>query len=193
MKKALMILMALTIVTVGAFAEDFHVGVNIKGTESPSYGDVSFGVEVGYTGDYVGVYGQVGVTDFNGLLGISLSMPEIPVQIYGGAGIAFRQQIVTITDTYNVIDGEHVGTGSTTETSQDNKWYVPNHTHEYQMFGGYNDHGIQQMTNVSSFSTNEAVPFFEAGVGLDMGPMLWKVGWSNLNGNAVSVTMAASI
>lgn len=166
MKKALMILMALMVIAAGAFAGDFHAGVNIKGVEYE--GDAAVGVEVGYTGDYLGIYGIVGATDFNGLLGLSLTLPDSPFQVYGGAGVSVGSKTITTTDTYSI-----------TEDNHNWYWFVP-----------YNDSETFEVTTTNE--VDELTPFYEAGVGMDMGPVLTKVGWTNYNGNSVSFTMAVS-
>jgi hypothetical protein len=43
-----------------------------------------------------------------------------------------------------------------------------------------------------SFVNTEAKAFMEAGLGLDMGPMVWKMGWTNYEGNSLSLSILAS-
>jgi len=178
MKNALIVLMVLTIVTVGAFAGDYHIGVNVKGVGAGYDGDVSPAVEFGYTDDYLGMYAQVGVMQKQALVGLALTLPNVPVQIYGGAGV--KAVAITEYTTYTV-EGDII---TEVEVIDDYWNWIPSSGSGY---GSFSDSIL-----VSDHRT-DIIPFFEAGIGFDMGPMLWKVGWSNLNGDAVDVTVALSI
>lgn len=166
--KKLMIVLCIALLmsfSIPAFAGDFNVGVNLKGATDDS--GVQPSLEIGWQEDIFGVYGQVGMKDVSGLVGFSISHPKVPVFGFFGAG-------------FKLVDVYYDASVDSTLTETWNMWGHTN-SHTYDLNQDYTYEGLGAMA------------FLEAGLGLDMGPVYTKIGYTNYNGNTVSFSMGASL
>lgn len=160
MKKFIMILAMLALVA-GISFSDGNIGLNFKG--SPTH-ETSIFLEGGYDAGYLGIYTQLGLSNLAGLVGFTVSTPEFPLGVFGGAGIR---------------KADYVAKG-TIET-----------TYTYDYIGTYFDYErtVQTDVDIDYWTLNM---FYEAGLQLDMGPVYMKMGWTNFDGNSVTMSFGAS-
>lgn len=180
MKKIFALIVLIGLVAGASFA-DTNIGVNLKGTQS-DYVATSF--EMGYSGDIIGVYGQVGLNDVSALIGVTANLgKDSPFFAFFGAGAKVAQE--TVVYTYDSKTKTRVNFSTTTET--------------LSLFGGYrkttdtfNYRYDETIHSEVAFTNSVAVPFMEAGLGMDMGPVYSKIGWTNYDGDNVTFSMGAS-
>lgn len=166
--KKLMVLLVLVLVAVGAFA-DTNIGVNMRGAGDGVYpeGVPPIGLEVGVTGDYAGIYGVFGLIDASALVGVTLSVPETPLFIFGGVGM----QLIKVTE---VTSHTHDG-----------------YTQESWLWMDWNEPVVLEAGETSdSYLTTQLL--YEAGAGIDMGPVYTKLGYFNDGDHGFSFSMGVS-
>ena len=187
MKKVLIFVALVAIVSTGLFASDIAIGVNLKGFDDF---DPMVSVELGFGNDaVVSPYLQIGVAQASALAGAQIKLGNSPTFLFGGAGMTLAQKTVTTTVTSNV-DGV-VDNDATIYRAYD--WHEY-HIHEVEVDSTFE--GSVTTTYTDSYMV--VLPMAEIGAGVDMGGLLSKIGYTYVgngetNNHGFTFSMALSL